>query len=166
MWTRRRCEPTCEASWKTCWLKTCWNATVLTPLTAERGSKTANRWSTYSLYGLTMASDFSFASHLAPGVGSPDLHFTCVASAPPFDGWDRATLVYASPPYPDESGESEVLLYRSDGCLIVRFSGIADFYLWPGRILCNRRVAEYHRRFSGDYSYEQAERYQHMVIEI
>jgi hypothetical protein len=139
---------------------------VLIPLTAEQGSKTANRSSTYSLYGLTMASEFSFASHLAPGVGSPDLDFTCVTSAPSLDGLNRATLVYASPPYPDESGESEVLLYRSDGCLIVRFSGIADFYLWPERILCYRRVAEYHGRFSGDYSYEQVERYQHMVIEI
>ena len=139
---------------------------MLTHLTAERETQTANRWSTYGLYGLTMASDFSFASHLAPGVGSPDLDFTCLTTAPPFDGWDRATLVYASRPYPDESGESEVLLYRSDGCLIVRFSGIADFYLWPDRILCHRRVAEYHRRFPEDYSYEQVESYQHMVIEI
>lgn len=136
-------------------------------LTAKRGSKAAEGWRTYSLYGLNLISDFPFASRLAPGVGLPDLEFACVTS-PPFDTctWERAVLVYASPPYPDEEGESEVLLYRSEGCLIVRFSGIADFYLWPDRILCHRRVAEYHRRFSEDFSHEQVERYQHMLIEI
>jgi len=134
-------------------------------LIVEQELKDANDWSTYSLYGLTLASDFSFASSLAPGAGPADLTFTCVSSEPPCDAWKRAELVYTSPPYPDETGESEVFLYRSDDCLIVRFTGISDFYLWPDRIVCHPLASEYRRRLSG-YPHEEVERYHRMVIEI
>lgn len=134
-------------------------------LSTEPESRATGDWNTYSLYGLTLASDFSFASYLAPGSGSPTLTFTCVESAP-FDGWQKTEPVYASPPYPGEDGKSEVLLYRADECLIVCFSGIADFYLWPGQISCHPLVAEYHRRLSGSYSREEIENYQHTLIEI
>jgi hypothetical protein len=134
-------------------------------LIAEQDLKGASDWSIYGLYGLTLASDFSFASHLAPGTGSPDLTFTCVSSDPSCGTQRRAELVYASPPYPDETGESEVFLYRSDDCLIVRFSGICEFYLWPDRILCCPLTSEYRRRLSG-YPYDEVEKYHRMLIEI
>lgn len=129
----------------------------------EQDLKTTNDWSTYSLYGLNLASDFPFASSLAPSTDAPDLTFTCVSSEPPRT--ERAELVYASPPYPDETGESEVCLYRSDDCLIVRFTGISDFYLWPDRIICHPLTSEYRRRLSG-YPHEEVERYQRMLMEI
>ena len=135
------------------------------PLAAERKPNSPNSWATYSLYGLTLTSDFPFSSALAPGSPGPTaLTFTCVSSAPT-DGWERTVPIYASPPYPDEHGESEVLVYGSDTHLIVRFTEIADFYLWSDRILCHPLSAEYRRRLSG-YRPEEVAEYQRMLIEI
>ena len=49
---------------------------------------------------------------------------------------------------------------------MVRFNGIADFYLRPECIFCHRLAAEYHRRLSGRYTYEEIERFQLTLIEI
>jgi hypothetical protein len=125
------------------------------PFTAERDLTPRNgEWTAYRLYGLTLASDFAFASCLAPGAGPPDLRFTCVRSAPLSDALERTEPLYASPPYP-EGGESEIFLYRLGACWVLRFTGISDFYLWPGGILCHpqdpprypglRRNPAYHR---------------------
>jgi hypothetical protein len=136
------------------------------PSSAERGLGPRNSsWSTYRLYGTTLTSDFAFANRLTPGTGPPDLAFTCVSAAPLPGGWEQTDPVYCSPPYPDEGGESEVLLYSLGDCLILRFTGICDFYLWPDQIICHPRTSEYRRRLA-QYSYEVVERYQHMLIEV
>ena len=130
----------------------------------EQGLKAASDWGIHRLYGINLASDFSFASRLSPGTGDADLTFTCVSS-PPGEARKQAELVYVSPPYPDETGESEVYLYRSDDFLIVRFTGISEFFLWPERILCHPLTAEYRHRLSG-YSCEEVDRYHRMLTEI
>jgi hypothetical protein len=134
-------------------------------LNAGRDSELTGNWRTYRLYGLTLVSNYSFATHLAPGIEPPDLTFTCVSSIPQFGNWERAELVYASLPYRVANGESKVLVYRSDDCLIVRFTGIADFYLWADQILCHLRTFEY-RRLLSRCSDEEAERNHHMLVEI
>ena len=92
-------------------------------------------WTTYRLFGLTLASDFPFANRLAPG-GIPDLTFTCVDRSPLPTNWDQATPSYGSP-YRTDDGESIAYLYRLDTCDVLRFTRVADFYLWPDRIICH-----------------------------
>lgn len=136
------------------------------PLSVESVPASCNGvWRTHRVYGLVLASNFPFAGSQAPGAGVPDLTFTCVSSTPLPGDWERTEPVYASPPYPDEDGESEVLLYRSDDCLILRFAGISDFYLWPDRILCHLRTEEYRSRLRR-YPREVVERYHRMMVEI
>jgi hypothetical protein len=135
-------------------------------LTAKRGPRITTAPDRHGIYGLTLASDFPFASTLAPGAGAADLTFACGDTAPPLERWDGSELVYASPPYPEEDGESEVLLWRTEGGLVVRFNSIADFYLRPDRIFCHRLAAEYHDRLSGRYTHEEIARFQETLIEI
>lgn len=117
------------------------------------------------LYGLKLASGFPFASNLAAGEGSPDLAFDCVSRPPVPGGWEQEEPAYASKPYPGGGGESEVLLYRLDGCLILRFTDIADFYLWTDRILCHPLAGKYRRRLSG-YPARTVRRYHRTMVEI
>jgi hypothetical protein len=138
---------------------------MIRSLYALRDSESIDGWHTHRLYGFTLASDFSFAANLAPSLRRPDLTFSCVSSGPPFDGWERAEPVYASLPYRVGNGESEVLVYRTGDCLIVRFTGISDFYLWPDRILCHLRPSEYRQLLSGR-SEEEVQKNHHMLAEI
>ena len=93
-------------------------------------------WTTYRLFGLTLASDFPFANCIAPGGGAPHLTFTCAPVAPIASRWEQATPAYASP-YRTEDGASIAYLYRLDTCDVLRFTHVADFYLWPERIVCH-----------------------------
>lgn len=45
---------------------------------------------------------------------------------------------YVSPRYM-ENGESVLSLYRMVDYDVLRFAGFADFYLWPGQIICHLR---------------------------
>jgi hypothetical protein len=90
----------------------------------------------YRLFGVTLASDFPFANRLAPGTGIPDLTFTC-GTTPPFRyNWKETIPIHTSP-YQTEDGESVMVLYRAQGCDVLHFTGVADFYLWPHRIVCH-----------------------------
>lgn len=84
----------------------------------------------YQLYGLAVASAFPFAHRLAPGTGSPDLIFSCPSPVRPTDGGQR---LYSSP-WRDEEGESIAHFDRLPEVDVLRFPGIADFHLSPGRI--------------------------------
>ncbi len=92
-------------------------------------------WPVYSLYGLTLASDFPFANRLPEGAGPPDLTFS-LADAPPVTGWEERPSVYASPSRLD-GGESLIYVYRQDDFHVLRFTEVADFYLWPQDIVCH-----------------------------
>ncbi len=90
----------------------------------------------HRIFGLTLASDFDFATKLAPGSGAPTLTFNRTSSAPVAGGWEDVVPAYASP-YRTSAGESRVCLYRSEGLDVLRFAGLADFYLWPDHIVCH-----------------------------
>ena len=110
---------------------------MLPTLSAERSPTALNGdWQTYRLFGLTLVSDFPFANQLAHGVDPPDLTFTCAVQSPVPTDWGRATRIYASP-YRTDDGESIAYLYRLDACDVLRFTRVADFYLWPDRIVCH-----------------------------
>ena len=94
-------------------------------------------WKTYRLFGFTLSSDFLFANRLMSVSGAPDVTFTCVEQSPVANNdWERKVPAYASP-YLIDDGESLLCLYRLDTCDLLRFTRIADFYLWPDRIVCH-----------------------------
>jgi hypothetical protein len=107
---------------------------------SERG------WTTHRLFGLTVASDFRLAKRLS--LLSNDDHnltFTCsvVESLP--DDWTRVRPVYISP-HKTKDGKSILYVYRQPGCDVLHFPNVADFYVWPNRIVC--------------YQLQRAQRYQ------
>jgi hypothetical protein len=93
-------------------------------------------WPTYRLYGLTVASDFHFANRLAPGNSAPHLSFTC-SSQVPFPGTLETIQPTYISPYLTKDGRSDLYLYRQAGYDVLRFTGFADFYLWPDHIICH-----------------------------
>jgi hypothetical protein len=94
----------------------------------------------YRLFGFDLASDFPFANDLPAGTAPAGLTFTL--EPPPFPPaeWERTAPVYSSP-FRSADGEHVALLYRQDKWEILRFPGLADFYLQPGRIACDLRDA-------------------------
>ena len=91
-------------------------------------------WQIYRVFGFTLGSNYPFASRLVPGIGSPDLTLTCVAS-PPLATWGEGTAPAYQSRYFTETGERVFYLYRLDGCDVLHFTGVADYYLFPQRIL-------------------------------
>lgn len=91
----------------------------------------------WSVYGLTLASDFPFEGRLpeADGDEAPDLAFKFEDEAP-LRGWEKDSPIYESRAVL-EDGRSQVSVHRRDGCHILRFTGVADYYLWPERIVCH-----------------------------
>lgn len=112
------------------------------PLTAESKAVVGgNGWPVYSLYGLSLASDFPFASYLGEGAGTSDLTFR-ITEAPPTTGLTRRPADYVSPLRLD-NGSSFLYVYRQDGYLVLRFTEVADFYLWPDSIVCHLLDPDY-----------------------
>src|SRR5262245_36956035 len=95
-----------------------------------------DKWPTYQLFGLALGSDFPFAGRLTPSTEVPDLTFTCVMHAPFCSNLAALRPAYTSP-YHNPDGKSNLALYRQSDCAVLCFTGIADFYLWPRRIVCH-----------------------------
>ncbi len=103
----------------------------------------------YRLYGLTLASDFPFTYHLTRADGPraddsradtpSDLRFSCLPESPDPAFWDRAERLYAAE---SRNGEHSGL-YRCGEREVLRFAGIADFYLRPDEIICHLRDPAY-----------------------
>lgn len=108
---------------------------------APRGSA-GREWRTCRLYGLTLASDFPFANRLPRFHGTPDVTFTCSEAPPCVSKWDEQTPAFASP-VTLESGESLVYLYRHRGFDVLRYAEVADFFLWPDRVVCHLQDPKY-----------------------
>ena len=88
----------------------------------------------YRLFGIILETEFAFATPLATGTGEPDLVFALVPEAP-FTEWRNSPPLYESlHTLPD--GRRGTYLYRHGSCDVLRFTGIAHFYLWPDRIAC------------------------------
>lgn len=107
-------------------------------LSIEQDFLTRSRdWPVYGLYGLNLASDFPFDdSRLARGTGQPDLFFH-LADEPPVTGWEKDEPAFASSPELDGVEESLIYVYRQDGYDVLRFTDVADYYLWPEGIVCH-----------------------------
>jgi hypothetical protein len=108
----------------------------LTKPSEQYGTTLNANWQAYRLFGLTLASDFSFANRLAHGTDAPELTFTCVAQPPLPTNGEQATPAYSSS-YRTDDGESILYLYRLGICDVLCFTRVADFYLWPARIVCH-----------------------------
>jgi hypothetical protein len=118
---------------------------MVLPSAGEQGSTLdEGGWTKRGLYGLSLSSDFDFGGRLVPASGPPDLTFTCVPSKPLRDCWEDTEPAYASSVEMSE-GESAVSLYRLGGGCSVLDCVVANFYLWPDRILCHASDPEYHR---------------------
>lgn len=95
------------------------------------------KFSTYSVLGVTLTSDFPFAGPLTPiSAGPVDLMFTCNGRAPIQIDYKKITPLQEVQTQAGD-GESRGFLYHVEGCNILRFKGVADFYLKPQEILCH-----------------------------
>lgn len=86
----------------------------------------------YRLYGVMMASDFSFANPLPQVSGPPDMTFSCVRTVPPSLKRKRLERVY---PRDDETGV--LALEKGEDCHVVRFQESIDFYLFSDAIVAH-----------------------------
>lgn len=88
----------------------------------------------YRLFGFTLASNFPFTRHLSRGEGRPNLTFD-YATVPPFlVRWNEIQPSYEVPC----TVEGERCLVRglyAEDCEAIRFSAVADFFLWRDRIV-------------------------------
>ena len=98
------------------------------------------KWRRYEVYGVSVASDFPFCTPLVSGNSPPDLTFTRVWRSPSTSPWDHAEPIFRSQHLLDD-GEPQVLLYRHEGVHVFRQVGIADYYVWPDRIVCHQHDA-------------------------
>ena len=112
----------------------------LNPIAGRAGMR---RGELYSVYGLTLASDYPLARRLPSAAAEPDLTFTCEPSPPLAVAWDRITPTYVDPQKLSD-GTSILYTYQADGCKVVRFTRIADFYIWRRKIVCHLHIPLYH----------------------
>lgn len=106
----------------------------ISPKKAAPGPPDPTSLKTHHIFGLTLASDFSFTHRLSPGEGVPDLTFSCTPPPPVPSG--EGSRLYSSP-WRDEAGESLSHFDRYPRVDVLRFPGTADFHLEPGRITGN-----------------------------
>ncbi len=99
-------------------------------------SSARSKWHQYSLYGLTLASDFSFETPLISSVGEPDLTFTLTSTSPMLEEWKHSTPAYTSSLTTDD-GEASLYLYRQSTYDVLHFTDTADFYIWSNKIICH-----------------------------
>jgi len=94
----------------------------------------------WSLYGVRLTSDHAFVNAVPVADGgvadaSDELSFAYVGDAPLPAGWDRAPAAYASPILVDDE-QSFLYVIPVGACTVFRFTEVADFFIWPDRILC------------------------------
>ena len=87
----------------------------------------------YRLFGVTMASDFLFATPLPQVSGIPDVSFTC-RSTKPVEGVKK--LVYASESTTDD-GKSWFSIHTMDDSHVFHYGKIVDFYITSDTIIAH-----------------------------
>ncbi len=92
----------------------------------------------YRVYGITVETDFPFRTPLIPVDETPDLTFTRVWDPPAVGPWRDGEPIFESQ-YVLDDGESQVRLYRRDDFHVFRQAGVADYYMWPDRIVCHQQ---------------------------
>ena len=96
-----------------------------------------SRWPTYQLFGVSLTSDFPFKTPLTPTTNPTDLSFSLVREAP-FEEIDRDDPIYVSP-FLTDRGDSVASLYRLEGCLVLDFTEMGAFHLFPHQIVFHLR---------------------------
>jgi len=90
---------------------------------------------TYQVYGLTVASNFAFASNLLSGLDTTDVIVSLSQHIPDYNNLHDRLLIYKSP-LSTPAGAALIQLYRSGDIDILRFSDAAEFFLYSDRIEC------------------------------
>jgi hypothetical protein len=93
-------------------------------------------WRAFHIFGLILGSDYPFANQLTPSSNAPHLTFTLVAHSPLPAGWEGHSPFYTSSSR-SPAGDPLVAVYRLDACTVLHLARVADFFLWPDRILCH-----------------------------
>jgi hypothetical protein len=91
----------------------------------------------FRVYGFTLETDFPFQTPLIPAEASPDLTFVRSPVPPPVGPWRDHPAVFESR-YLTEAGEPQMRLYRMDDLHVFRQTDVADYYMWPGRVVCHQ----------------------------
>ena len=74
-------------------------------------------FSSYTTYGITIATDYPFVTNLVASESPFDLTFKCIQS-PLFNiSWEDHPIIYTSP-YRTETGKAIAYLYKLDDCYI------------------------------------------------
>ncbi len=87
-----------------------------------------NDWPVYQIFGLKMASDYSFGNRLPQGQGEVDIAFTCQDTAPIAVEWDEIDPVYTSV-YRTKNNEPAWFLYQIEEYYIAHYTDSIDFYI-------------------------------------
>ena len=96
----------------------------------------------YAIYGTALASRHPFTFNLLLCDAAPEVWFEVVEQAPLPTAWD------AAPPRFDGRHRgvgSDIVgaVFEVDDCLVARFTGRADFFVWPDRIACHLHDERY-----------------------
>jgi hypothetical protein len=95
----------------------------------------------YQLYGQTAVSNFPFTSHLLPSDAPPGLTISLTDQPPPGD-WLVEPPLYHNPGRPSD-GRHALTLYHTHNADLLRADNLADFYLWPDKIVCHLQQPAY-----------------------
>jgi len=88
----------------------------------------------HRVYGLTFASNYSFASRFLAGTGRPDFTFTSAGEMPIPADWRSIPPAYVSA-FTNEAGESLLRVHRTGDCDVMHFPGMAEYYLFADRVV-------------------------------
>jgi hypothetical protein len=95
----------------------------------------ASGWFSFRAFGHNLASNIALPGWQPQAAGSADLTLI-FTSAPPFE-WQPDQL---QPDFVSRSknqeGRSILSYYRLESCPVMRFLDLADFYIWPERVIC------------------------------
>ena len=102
-------------------------------MTAESPTPRLER--TWSVFGLRLRSAHVFQNRLTADEGSPDLRFDYVDHDPIAPGWESLAPAYTSSNLVDDD-QPWLAAYRTPACTVLRFGGVATFFLSDDRIAC------------------------------
>lgn len=93
-------------------------------------------WRDLALFGLSVRTNFPFATNLAAAVGEPELTLELTDSPPLHLDWEHLSPAYESL-HRLADGRSALRIVRLPQVDLLRFTDEADFYCFPDRILCH-----------------------------
>ena len=90
----------------------------------------------YRCFGVTFATGLPLSSRLCGSADDVTLSFA-VTPDPPFgEDVQSPRPIYASSEHTPDGNERLAYAYRLPTCDVLRFTGVADYYLWADRVAC------------------------------